>query len=141
MAEVDSLYVNCEDLRFPRLTKRSSTKYTRNKHIVKNQQTCTIRNMSQKEKQNCDKLSKNYRELERNQKLDGTPSRIYHCATCNSVSDEPCLCNYVQWCGKDCKWEDCNESNRLGIRDELAVSYDVLCEYHARKYEEYMDEE
>jgi hypothetical protein len=125
---------DCEDYLFPRLTKRSSTKYTANhKHAA------TRRNILQKEKQISDKLSRNYREKERNQKRDGIQSRIYHCATCNKKTNAPCRCNYVQWCGKDCEWDYCNESSRLGIRDELAVSYDFLCDYHSSKYYEYLE--
>jgi len=129
------------EYQFPRQSKRESTKYTNNiKHTTRHK-TITNRNILQKEKQILDSRSKHYQEKERNQKQNGTQldmPRTYHCATCNKETKEPCRCAYIQWCGKECKWEYCNESSRLGILDELAVSYDVLCDYHSSKYIEYL---
>jgi hypothetical protein len=134
MSDFDTFDYDWEDFQFPRLAKRSSTKYTTN-----HKQAETHRNILQKEKQIFDKRSRNYREKERNQKRDGIQSRFYHCSTCNKKTTSPCRCNYVQWCGKDCEWDHCIESSRLGILDELAVPYDVLCDYHTSKYEEYLE--
>ena len=123
-----------EEYIFQRQSKLASAKY----HNAKQPQKAnTNRNIKQKEKQRNDKCSSNYREQERNQKQTYTDyriSRTFHCTNCDKTQNEPCRCNYIQWCGKDCNWEQCYESTRLGIRDYLAVSYDVLCGYHSSKY-------
>jgi hypothetical protein len=120
-----------EDCRFPRQSKRESAIRKHRKHLEPN----TLRNILQKDKQILDSRSRNYRAKERDEKQDGSP-RIYYCTACNKEATEPCKCGYIQWCGKECEWEHCNESHRLGIIDFLAVPYDVLCEYHASKFQE-----
>lgn len=129
------------EYQFPRQSKRESKKYTNNiKHTARHQ-TITSRNILQKKKQILDRRSRNYQENERNQKLNGTRldmSRTYHCNKCNRDTNEPCQCKYIQWCGKECDWEYCNESQRLGIREYLTMPYDVLCDYHSSKYHEYL---
>jgi len=133
-----------EDYHFSRQYKRASNKYTHHKAITRSA-AITNRNILQKEKQICDKYSRIYRELERQQKREGVAdedaaARTYHCTTCYRNTEEPCRCNYIQWCGKECEWDHCIESKRLGFRNQLAVSYDVLCDYHSRKYFEYLEE-
>ena len=123
-----------EDYQFSQLAKRSSTKYTKLKTPTTN------RNMLQKEKQNRDKLARNYREIERNEKQTGSSriyhSRIYHCATCKREITEPCKCNYLYWCGKECDWQSCYQTTLLGVQDFI-FSWDILCDYHALKQSEY----
>jgi len=134
-----SFYYDFDIHHSPRQAKRASSKNI-NKKQRRHQQACTSRNIVQKEKQSCDKLERNYRAIERSQKQDGT-SRIYLCKTCKQETTEPCQCNYIQWCGKECEWDHCYESQRLGIRDLLTMPYDVLCDYHTSKYQKYLEAE
>ena len=128
-----------KDYRFPRLSKRESSKHTNQKNN-KRQKEITNRNMLQKEKQSRDKLARNYRELEHNEKQDGSSriyhSRIYHCETCKREITEPCKCNYLYWCGKECDWQSCYQTTLLGVQDFI-FSWDILCDYHALKQSEY----
>jgi hypothetical protein len=117
----------------------ASAKYHKAKQ---SQKANTVRNIRQKEKQIIDQRTSSYRKQERIQKLNNTDPRIprtFNCTNCNKTQTEPCRCRYIQWCGKDCNWEQCYESTRLGICNYLAVSYDVLCDYHSSKYLEYLE--
>jgi hypothetical protein len=126
---------------FPRQAKRESSKRT-NKKTSLRQKEITSRNMLQKEKQSRDKLARNYQEIERNEKQDGTfrtyYNRIYYCATCKREITEPCKCNYVSWCGKECDWQSCYQTTLLGVQD-IIFSWDILCDYHALKQNEYFE--
>jgi hypothetical protein len=100
----------------------------------------TCRNIKQKEKQNDDKLTRNHRKQERNQKSIVETPRTYYCRTCKRQNHEPCNCNYTQWCGKECDWDKCQESYRIGISEQLVMPYDVLCGYHSIRYAEQLTE-
>lgn len=120
--------------KFSRLSKRENAK----KHtIYNNSNSNTNRNILQKDKQIIAKTLRKYREIESIQKHNGT-SRTYYCNICNKINSEPCRCDYFQWCGKECDWEYCDETRRLGIIDDLTMPYDVLCNYHSLKYNEYL---
>ena len=123
-----------EDCRFPRLSKRESSKHTNQKNN-KRQKEITNRNMLQKEKQSRDKLSRNYRKIERNEKQDGSP-RTYQCNTCKQECIAPCKCNYIDWCGKECEWYNCYLTTIPGVQD---ISWDTLCRYHMLKHWDYLD--
>ena len=125
------VYDEFEDYHFSRLAKRSSTKYTKLKTPTTNS------NMLQKENQSRDKLARYYQNIERNEKQDGSP-RTYHCKTCKREVTAPCKCNYIDWCGKDCEWDNCYLTTILGVQD-IIFSWDTLCGYHTLKYYEYLE--
>ena len=129
MDGLDTFDYDLEDYQFSRLAKRSSTKYTKLKTPTTN------RNMLQKEKQSRDKLARNYREIERNEKQDGSP-RTYQCKTCKQECIAPCKCNYIDWCGKECEWYNCYLTTIPGVQD---ISWDTLCRYHMLEHWAYLD--
>lgn len=136
MDSIEIFETEFEINRFPRQLKNEIVKKSNTR---KHNKSCTERNILQKEKQFNDNLSRKHQNKELIQKTDGTTYRKYYCNKCNKEKPEPCRCGYVQWCGKECEWDYCDESRRLGIDEELSMPYDVLCDYHSMKYYEYYE--
>ena len=95
----------------------------------------TQRNKLQKERQYYHRLKRSYLQKEREQKQDidiVNKSRHYYCIHCNKNYEEPCRCQWVEWCGID---DDYNKCRIYNYHSEEFCTYHEL-DFHKSIYED-----